>query len=64
MTTAPAVVGLPFDVWTSARLSAYLAEQPGVWLAPGWVPVLLNRQDFVSGRPKNDPDRLHHRRGP
>lgn len=58
VTTAPTAVGLPFDVWTSARLSAYLAEQTGVRLAPGWVRVLLNRQDFASGRPKHTLDHL------
>ena len=61
VTTAPAAVGLPFDVWTSARLSAYLAERTGVRLAPGWVRALLNRQDFVSGRPKHT---LDHRQDP
>lgn len=58
VTTAPPAVGLPFDVWTSARLSAYLAERTGVRLAPGWVRVLLNRQEFVSGRPKHTLDHL------
>lgn len=51
--TPPPTLGLPFDVWTSARLSAYLAEATGVRLAPGWVRALLARQRFVSGRPKH-----------
>lgn len=51
--TAPPDVGLPFDVWTSARLSAYLAQTTGVRIAPGWVRTLLTQQDFVSGRPKH-----------
>lgn len=51
--TPPPMLGLPFDVWTSARLSAYLAETTGVRLAPGWVRALLARQRFVSGRPKH-----------
>src|SRR5437879_4522192 len=34
--TPPRVLGRPFDVWTSARLSAYLAETTGVRIAPGW----------------------------
>jgi hypothetical protein len=51
--TPPPRLGLPFDVWTSARLSAYLAETTGVRLAPGWVRALLARQRFVSGRPKH-----------
>ncbi len=53
VTTAPRDLGLPFDAWTSARLSAYLAETTGVRLAPGWVRALLNQQDFVCGRPKH-----------
>jgi transposase len=62
ITTPPREVGLGFDVWTSARLSTYLAEQTGVRLAPGWLRVLLTQQDFVTGRPKHtlkhlqDPD--------
>ena len=51
--TAPRALGLPFDVWTSARLSAYLAEQTGVRIAPGWLRVLLHRQRFACGRPKH-----------
>ncbi len=51
--TAPPALGLPFDVWTSARLAAYLAEQTGVQIAPGWLRALLARQGFASGRPKH-----------
>jgi transposase len=51
--TRPRTLGLPFDVWTSARLSAYLATTTGVRLAPGWLRVLLKRQRFVCGRPKH-----------
>lgn len=51
--TPPRDLGLPFDVWTSARLSAYLAQTTGVRLAPGWLRVLLAQQDFVCGRPKH-----------
>jgi transposase len=58
VTTAPPALGLPFDVWTSARLSAYLAEQTGVAVAPGWVRALLSQQDFVSGRPKHTLEHL------
>lgn len=60
--TAPPALGLPFDVWTSDRLSAYLAETTGVRIAPGWVRALLARRSFVCGRPKHtlkhlqDPD--------
>jgi len=60
--TPPRELGLGFDVWTSARLSAYLDAQSGVRIAPGWVRVLLGQLDFVSGRPKHtlkhlqDPD--------
>jgi transposase len=51
--TPPRELGLPFDVWTSPRLSAYLAETTGVRIAPGWLRALLSRRDFVSGRPKH-----------
>jgi transposase len=62
--TAPRALGLPFDVWTSPRLSAYLAEQTGVRLAPGWLRALLARRRFACGRPKHtlghlqDPDEV------
>lgn len=61
---APPSLGLPFDVWTSDRLSAYLAGRTGVRIAPGWLRALLTRRDFVSGRPKHtlthlqDPDEV------
>ncbi len=51
--TPPRALDLPFDVWTSDRLSAYLAETTGVRIAPGWLRALLARQRFVSGRPKH-----------
>ena len=51
--TAPPELGLPFDVWTSARLSASLEEATGVRIAPGWLRALLARRRFVSGRPKH-----------
>ena len=51
--TPPRALGLPFDVWTSARLSAYLAEAIGVRIAPGWLRALLGRWDYVCGRPKH-----------
>lgn len=56
--TVPTELGLPFDVWTSARLSAYLATTTGVQVAPGWVRALLSRHDFVCGRPKHTLDHL------
>ncbi len=51
--TPPRALGLPFDVWTAARLSAYLAGTTGVRIAPGWLRTLLGRRDFVCGRPKH-----------
>jgi transposase len=59
--SAPRDLGLPFDVWTSGRLSAYLREQTGVRLAPGWLRVLLHRQRFACGRAKHT---LAHRQDP
>lgn len=58
VTTPPPALGLPFDVWTSDRLSAYLAEQTAVRIAPSWLRTLLGRQDFVCGRPKHTLDHL------
>jgi transposase len=49
----PRTLGQAFDVWTSARLSAYLAEATGTRIAPGWLRVLLHRQRFANGRPKH-----------
>ena len=40
-------------MWTSPRLSAYLAEQTGVRLAPGWLRAILARRRFACGRPKH-----------
>jgi transposase len=57
--TVPRALGLPFDAWTSARLSAYLAETTGVRIAPGWLRVLLHRQRFACGRAKHTLDHLH-----
>jgi transposase len=51
--TPPRTLGLPFDVWTSRRLSGYLTQQTGVRIAPGWLRVLLHQQRFVCGRPKH-----------
>ena len=59
--TPPRTLGLPFDVWTSGRLSAYLTQQTGVRLAPGWLRVLLHRQQFACGRAKHT---LHHLQDP
>jgi transposase len=47
---APRDLGLPSAGWTSARLSAYLAEQTGAAVAPGWLRVLLHRRRFACGR--------------
>lgn len=51
--TPPRELDLPFDVWTSDRLSAYLAETTGIRIAPVWLRALLSRQEFVTGRPKH-----------
>ena len=62
--TPPPGLGLPFDVWTSPRLAAYLAERTGVRLAPGWLRALLAARGFANGRPKHtlghlqDPDEV------
>jgi transposase len=53
LATAPRDNGLLFDIWTSDRLSAYLAEQTDVRIAPGWLRALLARRDYACGRPKH-----------
>ena len=58
----PRSLGLPFDVWTSGRLSAHLERTTGIRIAPGWLRVLLHQERFACGRPKHtlahlqDPD--------
>jgi transposase len=59
--TPPPSLGLPFDVWTSDRLSAYLAGTTGVRIAPGWLRALRARRDFVCGRPKHTLKHLQDR---
>ncbi len=51
--TPPPALGLPFDLWTSPRLSAYLARETGVHLAPSWLRTLLKRRAYAYGRPKH-----------
>ncbi len=51
--TPPRELELPVDVWTSARLSAYLAEATGATVAPGWLRALLARRRFRCGRAKH-----------
>ena len=51
--TGPSALGLVFDVWTSERLSAYLEQQTGVHICPGWLRVLLGQRGWVCGRPKH-----------
>jgi hypothetical protein len=57
--TTPRGVGQPFDVWTSGRLSAYLAETTRIRIAPGWGRVLLHREGFATGRPNPAVAHLH-----
>jgi transposase len=60
--THPRALGLPFDAWTSARLSAYLAETTQVRITASWLRHLLTQNRFAAGRPKHplkhlqDPD--------
>ena len=61
MATSPRPLGLGYDHWTSARLSAYLAQQTGVLIAPSWLRSLLKQQHFVPGRPQHT---LKHRQDP
>src|SRR5262249_38172511 len=56
--TPPHALGLAFDVWTSTRLSAYLEQQTGVPISPGWLRTLLAQHGWVGGRPKPPPTHL------
>jgi len=56
--TPPRSLGLPFDVWTSRRLSAYLETMTGTRIAAGWLRVLLHQQRFACGRPKHTLEHL------
>jgi transposase len=56
--TPPRALDLPFDVWSSRRLSAYLAAQTGIRIAPGWLRVVLHRERFACGRPKHTLEHL------
>ena len=56
--TAPRTLGLPFDAWTSGRLSAYLEAATGVRIAAGWLRVLLHRERFACGRAKHTLEHL------
>lgn len=51
--TSPATLGLPFDVWTSPRLAAYLERERGVHIAESWLRTLLKRRRYAYGRPKH-----------
>jgi transposase len=50
---SPRDLGLGVDVWTSDRLSAYLAQTTGTRIAPGWLRALLARRRFACGRPRH-----------
>ncbi len=54
----PRALGLSFDAWTSARLSAYLAEMTGVRITAGWMRGLLVQHHLRCGRPKHTLDHL------
>src|SRR5215212_6616776 len=54
----PRGLGLPFDVWTSDRLAAYLERETGARVAPGWLRALLGRWDWACGRPKHTLEHL------
>jgi transposase len=51
--TPPRDLGLPFAAWTSARLSAYLAETTRIRITASWMRHLLPRRRFACGRPRH-----------
>jgi Winged helix-turn helix len=56
-----ALAGAPIPGRPRKADDAYLAEQTGIRIAPGWLRVLLHRQHFACGRPKHT---LHHLQDP
>ncbi len=57
--TAPSALGVPFDVWTSERLSVYLEQQTGVPICSGGLRARLAQRGWVGGRPKHTLKHLH-----
>jgi DNA-binding SARP family transcriptional activator/transposase len=47
LAAGPAGLGLPFERWTSPRLSAYLQQQTGVHLAPASLRVMLAQRGYT-----------------
>ena len=49
----PRTLGLPFSMWTLARLADYMAEQTGIRVGAETVRVHLKRADIVLSRPQH-----------
>jgi transposase len=63
----PRGLGLPFSVWTLARLADYLAEQTGIRVEGETVRVHLKEAEIVLSRPQHkisspDPEYLVKKR--
>jgi transposase len=63
----PCSTGLPFSMWSLARLADYLAEQRGIWVEAETVRVHLKGANLVLSRPQHkisspDPEYLVKKR--
>jgi transposase len=63
----PRSLGLPFSMWTLARIADYLAEQTGIWVEGETVRVHLKEAEIVLSRPQHkisspDPEYLVKKR--
>jgi len=54
----PRTLGQSFDVWTSSRLSAYVAEITGTLVSPVRIREILKRAGCAHGRPKHSVSHL------
>lgn len=49
----PRSLGLPYSVWTLARLADYMAEQTGIRVTAETIRVHLKNNDIVLSRPQH-----------
>ena len=49
----PRSLGLPYSLWTLARLADYMAEQTGIRVEAETVRIYLKEAEIVSSRPQH-----------
>lgn len=55
----PRDLGYAFARWTAPRLAAYLAEETGIEITPGWLGEILKAHGYVWRRTKQTTRNLH-----